>query len=189
MGRPFHLAAIAAAGVLIVSAGRPRGLLAAGAGGQMAQASPSDGTTLRPTPTPQEIAAAESAIRHADQAIRANPKNSYAYAERAGAFEALGDYDKAIRDFTTAIKIDGKIASHYIGRAYIFEHKRDYTSAINDFSEAIRLQPKQTGGYLGRGLALQRRRNTPAHWPISTRWSSSIRKRRSASPIAVSRSP
>jgi len=51
-----------------------------------------------------------------EQAIRLNPKNAMAYANRATAKEVMGDLDGAIADYSRAIKLNPRYVAAYNNR-------------------------------------------------------------------------
>lgn len=77
----------------------------------------------------------DKAIAEFDEAIRIDPKNSYAWALK-------NDFDRAIRDYDEAIRLDPTDADYRSFRGGAWVDKKNFDKAIDDFQEAIRLEPK-----------------------------------------------
>jgi tetratricopeptide (TPR) repeat protein len=95
----------------------------------------------------------DRAIAALDEAIRLDPKDASAYANRAAADLRKGDYDRAIADLDEAIRLNPTYATAYGIRGNAYVGKDDYDRAIADFDEAIRLDPKDANAYGHRGNA------------------------------------
>ncbi|GAB6392266.1 MAG: tetratricopeptide repeat protein [Treponematales bacterium] len=102
--------------------------------------------------TPEERAAAKSALDDLTRAIALNPTaNAYSYCGLA--YNGLGEYDKAIADHTQAIRLEPDDAKHLIDRGLAYEDKGDYDRAIADYTQAIRLDPDNVDAYYNRDNA------------------------------------
>ena len=66
----------------------------------------------------------DEAIKDYSVAIRLDPKNSFAFAQRGVARVEKQDYDRAIQDLTEAIRLDPK-PYPYVSRAYAYYLKRN----------------------------------------------------------------
>jgi len=95
----------------------------------------------------------DAAIQEFTEAIRLDPKDTWAYNGRGLAYLEKGNYTRAIADCTEAIKLDPKNVDAYYNRGNAYADKRDYDSAITDFTDVIKLDPKDTWAYNDRGLA------------------------------------
>jgi len=83
----------------------------------------------------------DGAIAAYTQAIRLDPKNAEAYAQRARMRACTHELGKAIADYTEAIRLDPKNYFAYCERARICEMKGDVDKAIADWTIAIPLAP------------------------------------------------
>lgn len=108
-------------------------------------------------------------------AIKANPKNAKAYADRAAAYMNLNQYDQAIEDSTKAISLDANSKYAYFTRmaAYTALHNNDKArldrqtfqsldrgdkvrlsnSAVIDYSRIIESNPNDVNALLNRARA------------------------------------
>jgi hypothetical protein len=87
-----------------------------------------------------------------NEAIRLDPKNAVAYANRGEAYSDKGDYDRAIEDLNEAIRLAPNHAAAYANRGEAYSNKGDRERAIEDLNYAIRLEPNLTHAYVQRGL-------------------------------------
>jgi Cu2+-exporting ATPase len=76
-----------------------------------------------------------------------------AYINRAGAYQAKGDFDRAIADLDKALQLDPKLATALADRASIYRAEGDLDRAMADYDKAVAAQPKSAAVYLGRGEA------------------------------------
>ncbi len=106
----------------------------------------------------------ERLIANADRAIKLNPNDASALADRAGTYlengfavslTAVTDLDRAIADLDHAIKLDPKTAQSYLLRGVAYWAKGDQDRALDDLEEAIRLDPNRRNvpSYLFRAFA------------------------------------
>jgi tetratricopeptide (TPR) repeat protein len=96
----------------------------------------------------------DRAITEFTEAIRLNPKYTYAYVYRGLVYnDHKGEYDQAIADYTEAIRLDPKYAIAYNNRGVAYGNKGEYDRAITDYTETIRLDPKYATAYHNRGDA------------------------------------
>jgi predicted Zn-dependent protease len=100
----------------------------------------------------------DRAIGDFDEAIRLDPNDAKAYANRGIAYGCKGDYDRAIADFEEAIRLSPRNAAFFGVRATTYLAKGDYDRAIADFDEAIRLNPHFTEAIESRAEAIARRK-------------------------------
>jgi len=94
----------------------------------------------------------DEAIREFDEAIRREPKNAQAYAERAGVyFYGKKDYNAAIGDYNEAIRLNGNNPEWYIDRAIAYYGLNDIDTAITSLTQGIRTIPNSAElySYLG----------------------------------------
>src|SRR5215813_10791196 len=95
----------------------------------------------------------DRAIAAFSDAMRLDPKNALAFANRGVAYERKGDMDRAIADFNEAIRLDPNYALAFFSRGIAYARKGDNDRAIADFNEAIRLDPKNALAFANRGIA------------------------------------
>jgi tetratricopeptide (TPR) repeat protein len=93
----------------------------------------------------------DKAIQDFDEAIRLDPKDSFAFSYRGIAWYSKEEYDKAIQDFDEAIRLGPKYPHLFYHRGLAWFHKKEYDKAIRDFDEAIRLDPKLAIAFHDRG--------------------------------------
>lgn len=105
--------------------------------------------------------------------LEINPNNVSAWANRASAYERLGEYDKALADYDRAIELqpngiwqnvrqrlfekmpaDYKINSpeFFMDRAASHYKKQNYALAIEDYTQALKLDPNNQSAYFNRAL-------------------------------------
>lgn len=82
----------------------------------------------------------EEAIAAFDQAIDAAPEYANAYAERAGAYTALGEYDQAITDYETALVFDKTNVNNMGELAWLYYLTGDFDAAIAMNQQALALR-------------------------------------------------
>ncbi|MDR2717539.1 MAG: tetratricopeptide repeat protein [Treponema sp.] len=93
----------------------------------------------------------EQVIADYTQAIRLNPNDAIAYANRGNAYSDKSDYDRAIADYTQAIRLNPNYTIAYANRATAYIGKSDLDRAITDYNQAIRLDPNNVIAYYNRG--------------------------------------
>jgi tetratricopeptide (TPR) repeat protein len=98
-----------------------------------------------------DVGRVTEAIADFTEAIRIEPKNTYAFSERGATYRDMGKVSEAIADFTEAISIDPKDVYAYGRRGTIYRGLGRVTEAIADFTEVIRIKPKEAYGYIRRG--------------------------------------
>jgi tetratricopeptide (TPR) repeat protein len=79
-------------------------------------------------------------IEYLNEAIKLDPKFTYAYAASAEAFSKLKDYGKAIENYEKVVELNPNNTSAYNDKALAEVEKEDYYSAIRDFTKAIENQ-------------------------------------------------
>ena len=87
----------------------------------------------------------DAAIDSFSEAIRLDPHNADAYANRGRAL-IRSNLEKALADCDEATRLNPKLASAYSTRSVIYAVKRNADKAISDASEAIRLDPNDPRG-------------------------------------------
>lgn len=95
----------------------------------------------------------DRAIADYNEAIRIDPKYSYAYNGRGNTFWRKGDFDRAIADFNESIRLNPKDPEPYANRGNAWSEKKEFDRAIIDFNAAIRIAPKWAGPLNNRALA------------------------------------
>jgi lipoprotein NlpI len=97
---------------------------------------------------------ADKAVKLADKAIAADPKDARGYLLRGAGYEILRQHDKAIADFTRCLERDPKLAQAYDHRGseqFILGHIKE---SLDDFDKFLKLQPKAAPGHWKRGISL-----------------------------------
>jgi tetratricopeptide (TPR) repeat protein len=92
----------------------------------------------------------DRAIAAYSEAVRLDPKNAFAFANRGIAYSKKGDNDRAIADYDEAIRLNPTYALAFANRSVAYSNKGDYDRAIADSDEAIRLDPKYVPAFLNR---------------------------------------
>jgi len=86
----------------------------------------------------------DKAIADYDEAIRIQPRFSFAYENRGSAWKSRREYDKALADYNEAVRLGPNDAAVYYNRGSVWNLKKAYGQAVADFGEAIRLDPENT---------------------------------------------
>ncbi len=99
-----------------------------------------------------QVVPCDRAIDEFTRAIRANPRDAWAFVSRGILLQAKGAEDKALADYREAIRLDPGYAAAYDYRGWAWFKKREYDKAIADYDEAIRLDPRFASAYKDRSL-------------------------------------
>jgi tetratricopeptide (TPR) repeat protein len=95
----------------------------------------------------------QEAIDEANEAIRLNPDDSWAFNARGAAREALiADAAAAIADYTIGIRLDPMNPWLWNNRGYAYWKRGQYYQALADVAEGLRLKPDAGALYLNRGM-------------------------------------
>jgi tetratricopeptide (TPR) repeat protein len=103
-----------------------------------------------------EAGALDKARADFTESIRLQSSNRAAFAGRAQARFASGDYRGAIDDYSEAIRISPE-ASDYIERGHVYLVSGNVDASIRDLTEAIRLDPVSESARNNRGLAYRKK--------------------------------
>jgi tetratricopeptide (TPR) repeat protein len=103
-----------------------------------------------------EAGALDQARADFTESIRLQSSNRAAFAGRAQARFASGDYRGAIDDYSEAIRISPE-ASDYIERGHVHFVSGNFDASIRDLTEAIRLDPVSASARNNRGLAYRKK--------------------------------
>ena len=68
-----------------------------------------------------------------------NPKDSFAYFDRAMVKDVIRDYLGSIEDFTKAVQVDSMNVDNYFLRGIARFKLKDYQGAIKDFKKTVSL--------------------------------------------------
>jgi tetratricopeptide (TPR) repeat protein len=110
----------------------------------------------------------EPAIADFSEAIKLDPSDAKAYANRGTAYERKRDYDRAIEaieDYTTAIRINPSDAGAYNGRAEAYFTIGEAAQGLIDAERSLQLRPNDAATLYTRGIiyeALGRREDAIA---------------------------
>jgi tetratricopeptide (TPR) repeat protein len=98
----------------------------------------------------------DAALADFDQAIRLNPKNAWAYIDRAIALDDKGNSGAALRDLDEAVRLDPHDALAFHNRATIRLKRKEYDAALKDFAQELELNPQDSDAHAGRAAAFRR---------------------------------
>lgn len=87
-----------------------------------------------------------------NDALRLDPNNAEAYADRAFVWTFKRDSDRALADFGSSLRIDPSLVRAYDGRAAIWAMRGEYDKAFADLEQSIRLKPDRAHTYEVRGM-------------------------------------
>ncbi len=90
-------------------------------------------------------------------ALRLKKDNPAAFAGRARAKFALGNFSGSIADFGAAIRLSPSYADFYVQRGHVYTVSDKPDPAIRDFTEALRLVPQNWSALNERGIANARK--------------------------------
>jgi tetratricopeptide (TPR) repeat protein len=92
------------------------------------------------------------AIADHSEAIRLNPRLSYAFAARGYAYVERGELEKGLVDLTESIRLDPNSDSAYYNRGLLLNRRGEFSDALMDFDEAVRCSPERADRLVARGL-------------------------------------
>lgn len=92
------------------------------------------------------------AIADHSEAIRLNPRLSYAFAARGYAYVECGELEKALIDLTESIRLDPNSDSAYYNRGLLLNRRGEFSDALLDFDEAVRCSPERADRLVARAL-------------------------------------
>lgn len=95
-----------------------------------------------------------NAIKHADEAIKANPKSPRNWFLRGIANSNLGENSKALGDMNKALELDSNFADAVDYRGSIQFKMGMMKEAGEDFDKFIKMRPEEYPGHWRRGIAL-----------------------------------
>jgi tetratricopeptide (TPR) repeat protein len=98
----------------------------------------------------------KAALSRLDLIIQHNPSIAPAYADRARAYNNLGQYEKAIEDYSKAIRLDPKYALAYYNRGAAYCELGQNEKAIEDLSKVISFDPNNAQAYVLRAVAYEK---------------------------------
>jgi tetratricopeptide (TPR) repeat protein len=110
----------------------------------------------------------EGAIADYSEAIRLNPRYAYAFNNRGGARDAIGDIEGAIADYTEAMRLDPDYPLPVYNLAILRAAQGDVDAALAAYAEAIRIDPDYAPPYYNRAvLRMARAELNEAHADLS----------------------
>ena len=92
------------------------------------------------------------AIAYYTKAIEFDPHIPYAYVNRGGAYESMGELDLALRDLDTALAIE-PISEAYHNRGNVHFTQGRYALAVQDYGKSLELEHGNAGAHIYRGHA------------------------------------
>jgi lipoprotein NlpI len=96
----------------------------------------------------------EDALKFANQAVEAGPKEPRAYMVRGIVHESQRRHAEAIADFSKCIELDGKLADAYQHRGGEHFKLGKITESLADFDKFLELHPGEKPGHWQRGISL-----------------------------------
>jgi lipoprotein NlpI len=122
-------------------------------------AAPADGPAsvedlLRSARAALDKGQAEEALRLADQAIAADPKNAAAYLFRGTLQDARRRHDAALADLDKAIALDPRLAAAYNQRGAVHFKLGHIAASLADFDKYLELKPDEAPKHWMRGISL-----------------------------------
>lgn len=93
-----------------------------------------------------------AAIIELDNALKLDPKISYAYAWRGTAKQRMGQSAEALADFDDALELDPKNTLALTGRGYAKFLSRDFPAALSDLNASIAIDSSRSQAVAYRGL-------------------------------------
>ena len=96
----------------------------------------------------------QKAIAYYSKAIELDPHIPYAYVNRGGAYESMGDLDLALQDLDEALAIEPMGEAHH-NRGNVHFTQGRYALAIQDYGKSLELEHGNTGAYIYRGHAFK----------------------------------
>lgn len=91
-----------------------------------------------------------AALNDFDQAVRINPHNDRAFANRGRARAMAGNIEGALSDLDRAVALSPREAANYVNRGIARDLKGDAEGAFADMNTALRLQPGFAEAWAGR---------------------------------------
>ncbi len=92
----------------------------------------------------------DKAIADLNEAIRLDPHDAQAYADRGAAWGAKGQLDRALADLNEAIRLEPENDGAYTNRAHVWLSRREFDKAIADLNTLIGLVPDDATAYNNR---------------------------------------
>ena len=82
-----------------------------------------------------------AAVAYYERAIKAHPKDAWAYSGLGQAYLQEGSEQRAVEDCTIAVSLDPKCAIAYATRGFAYKKLGQEQKAVDDFSKAVSLDP------------------------------------------------
>lgn len=94
------------------------------------------------------------AVADFSEAIKRAPKFTFAFENRASAYEAQNKAKLALDDWNEVLRLEPKDASARIRRAKIYSEQKDFAKALADLNDALKDEPKNATVLIERGQLL-----------------------------------
>jgi lipoprotein NlpI len=104
----------------------------------------------------------EHALTDFNSALRVDPKNAWAYAERGNLYKNKGDVDHALADLNESIRLNPSYALALFSRGDLYKSLGDFARAMTDLNESVRLDLNYALAYFTRGRLSFMLGNNPA---------------------------
>jgi len=88
-------------------------------------------------------------VADCSEAIRRNPRLTYAYTLRGMAFREMGNLPSSLEDFNHAVELAPGLDT-YFQRASTYQSMGDHPRALADLDQVVSLYPTSPMGYLSR---------------------------------------
>ena len=93
----------------------------------------------------------DRALADFNEAVRLDPTNAWAYAERGNLYKNRAHRERALADLNEAIRLAPDYALAYFSRGDLYKNIGDLASAMADMNTAVRLDPNYALAYFTRG--------------------------------------
>jgi tetratricopeptide (TPR) repeat protein len=95
----------------------------------------------------------DKAIGYYNISIRSQPRNAYAFNDRASAKREKGDYAGAAEDYKKSIETDSSLVFVYNNLGSAYRLSKNYAAAIEAYNMALKRDPKYLIALTNRGIA------------------------------------
>jgi len=94
----------------------------------------------------------EKAIEHFKQELEREPKNYFAWFNKALCESRLGEHEKSIKDFSQAIALKPDYYKAFMNRAIVKRNLTDYEGALLDLNKSLEIEENYPWAYYHRGI-------------------------------------
>ena len=98
----------------------------------------------------------QRALDSYNMAVERAPDDGWAYADRAAAYEAMGDIGAALDDLNHAVELDAENSTFFIRRGLLYLYElEDHDAALADLNMAVEIDPENADAYAERANFFQ----------------------------------